>query len=274
MTKTRKATSKREPRGAMEKAFEASERLEKQLFENEKGAAKMTKAMLVNAVSNEEVFVEINKDDLVVVTREGVGSTVYSKRHTVESVVEQFASEGWINVTEQKQVLKNVAANFPAPPELVTVEDITPISSLEPIEEEVDEQAVMVAEVDAYTELHAEIAKLNKELEKKKKAIRTYMDDNKLKVLTGTLGKEVYLQTNKASNSSAEYTTYDVDMIKDILTLEQYSEVTEVRVSASLLKKQITDGKFSEGELKAIERAENYKLGTPKFTLRKTKEEK
>lgn len=234
-----------------------------------KGGEKMTKAMLVNAVSNEEVFVEINKDDLVVVTREGVGSTVYSKRHTVESVVEQFASEGWINVTEQKQVMKSE--------ELATVPDlaiITEIKPVEPIEEEVDEQAAMVAEVDAYTELHAEIAKLNKELEKKKKAIRTYMDDNKLKVLTGTLGKEVYLQTNKASNSSAEYTTYDVDMIKDILTLEQYSEVTEVRVSASLLKKQITDGKFSEGELKAIERAENYKLGTPKFTLRKTKEEK
>ncbi|UNA01600.1 hypothetical protein MG295_00183 [Bacillus phage vB_BcgM] len=227
-----------------------------------KGEATMTKAMLVNAVSNEEVFVELNKDDLVVVTREGVGSTVYSKRHTVESVVDQFTSEGWINVTEQNQVLKS---------ELAVVEELAPIEELAPVEEEVDEQAAMVAEVDAYTELHAEIAALNKELEKKKKAIRTYMDDNKLKVLTGTLGKEVYLQTNKASNSSAEYTTYDVDMIKDILTLEQYSEVTEVRVSASLLKKQITDGKFSEGELKAIERAENYKLGTPKFTLRKAK---
>lgn len=234
-----------------------------------KGGAKMTKAMLVNAVSNEEVFVELNKDDLVVVTRDGVGSTVYSKRHTVESVVDQFSSEGWINVTEQQQVMKSE--------ELATVPDlsiITEIKPVEPIEEEVDEQAVMVAEVDAYTELHAEIAKLNKELEKKKKAIRTYMDDNKLKVLTGTLGKEVYLQTNKASNSSAEYTTYDTNMLKDILTVEQFSEVTEVRVSASLLKKQITDGVFSEGELKAIERAEIYKLGTPKFTLRKAKEEK
>lgn len=239
-----------------------------------KGGAKMTKAMLVNAVSNEEVFVELNKDDLVVVTRDGVGSTVYSKRHTVESVVDQFASEGWINVTEKQQVLKNVAANFPSTDELVTVEEIKPLEPVAAIEEEVDEQAAMVAEVDAYTELHAEIAKLNKELEKKKKAIRTYMDDNKLKVLTGTLGKEVYLQTNKASNSSAEYTTYDTNMLKDILTVEQFSEVTEVRVSASLLKKQITDGVFSEGELKAIERAEIYKLGTPKFTLRKAKEEK
>ncbi|QEM43255.1 hypothetical protein CHOTACABRAS_201 [Bacillus phage Chotacabras] len=271
MTKTRKG--KREPKGAMEKAFEASERLEQQMkeqgyFEYEKGEVKMTKAMLVNAVSNEEVFVELNKDDLVVVTRQDVGSTVYSKRHTVESVVEQFASEGWINVTEQQQVMKS---------ELAVVEEIAPIAPLEPvaaIEEEVDEQEAMVSEVDAYTELHAEIAKLNKELEKKKKAIRTYMDDNKLKVLTGTLGKEVYLQTNKASNSSAEYTSYDTNMLKDILTVEQFSEVTEVRVSASLLKKQITDGVFSEGELKAIERAEIYKLGTPKFTLRKTKEEK
>lgn len=230
-----------------------------------KGGAKMTKAMLVNAVSNEEVFVELNKEDLVVVTRQDVGSTVYSKRHTVESVVEQFASEGWINVTEQNQVLKS---------ELAVVEELAPLEEVVPLEEEVDEQAVMVAEVDAYTELHAEIAALNKELEKKKKAIRTYMDDNKLKVLTGTKGKEIYLQTNKATNSSSEYTTYDVNMIRDILSVEQYSEVTEVRVSASLLKKKITDNEFSEGELKAIERAEFYKLNAPKFTVRKVKEEK
>ncbi|ARQ95126.1 hypothetical protein FLAPJACK_201 [Bacillus phage Flapjack] len=247
MTKTRKATT---------------------TTKETKGAVKMTKAMLVNAVSNEEVFVEINKDDLVVVTREGVGSTVYNKRYTVEKVVDQFTSEGWIDVTEQNQVMKSEA--------LATVPDLEIITEIKPVEpiEEVDEKSAMIAEVDAYTELHAEIAALNKELEKKKKAIRTYMDDNKLKVLTGTKGKEVYLQTNKASNSSAEYTTYDVNMIKDILNVEQYSEVTEVRVSASLLKKKITDGEFSEGELKAIERAENYKLGTPKFTLRKVKEEK
>ncbi|AGY48596.1 hypothetical protein Spock_196 [Bacillus phage Spock] len=247
MTKTRKATT---------------------ITKETKGAVKMTKAMLVNAVSNEEVFVEINKDDLVVVTREGVGSTVYNKRYTVEKVVDQFTSEGWIDVTEQNQVMKSEA--------LATVPDLEIITEIKPVEpiEEVDEKTAMIAEVDAYTELHAEIAALNKELEKKKKAIRTYMDDNKLKVLTGTKGKEVYLQTNKASNSSAEYTTYDVNMIKDILNVEQYSEVTEVRVSASLLKKKITDGEFSEGELKAIERAENYKLGTPKFTLRKVKEEK
>ncbi|AIF72074.1 hypothetical protein LD11_gp198 [Bacillus phage Riley] len=271
MTKTRKATAKKEPKGAMEKAFEASERLEKQLFENEKGAVKMTKAMLINAVSNEEVFVEINKDDLVVVTRQDVGSTVYNKRYTVEKVVEQFTSEGWINVTEQNQVMKNVEAPLQAQPEIMVIEEIKP---LEPIEEEVDEETVMIAEVDAYTELHAEIAALNKELEKKKKAIRTYMDENKLKVLTGTKGKEIYLQTNKATNSSSEYTTYDVNMIKDILSVEQYSEVTEVRVSASLLKKKITDNEFSDGELKAIERAEFYKLNAPKFTVRKVKEEK
>ncbi|AEW47375.1 hypothetical protein BCB4_0146 [Bacillus phage B4] len=248
MTKTRKATT---------------------TTKETKGAVKMTKAMLVNAVSNEEVFVEINKDDLVVVTREGVGSTVYNKRYTVEKVVDQFTSEGWIDVTEQNQVMKSEALD--TVPDLAIITEIKPLA---PVEEEVDEKTAMVAEVDAYTELHAEIAALNKELEKKKKAIRTYMDENKLKVLTGTKGKEVYLQTNKASNSSAEYTTYDVNMIKDILNVEQYSEVTEVRVSASLLKKKITDGEFSEGELKAIERAENYKLGTPKFTLRKVKEEK
>jgi len=247
MTKTRKATTTKK--------------------EN-KGEAKMTKAMLINAVSNEEVFVEINKDDLVVVTRQDVGSTVYNKRYTVEKVVEQFTSEGWINVTEQNQVMKSDI-------ELVAaLTMVSPIQELDSIGAELDEKEEMIAEVDAYTELHAEIAALNKELEKKKKAIRTYMDENKLKVLTGTKGKEIYLQTNKATNSSSEYTTYDVNMIKDILSVEQYSEVTEVRVSASLLKKKITDNEFSEGELKAIERAEFYKLNAPKFTVRKVKEEK
>ncbi|USL89356.1 hypothetical protein vBBceHLY2_00080 [Bacillus phage vB_BceH_LY2] len=256
-----------EPKGAMEKAFETSERLEKQLFNNEKGEVKMTKAMLINGVTNEEVFVELNREGRVVVTKQDVGSTVMGKRYTVEKVVAQYTEEGWIDVTEQTKVHKGELSPLP---ELPTIPDEAIITEIK----EVTGLDKAKADVDAYVQLNEQIKALTKEANAIKKDIRTYMDDNGLHQLPGNLDKEIYLATAKASNSSDEYTSYQLDLLAGVLTPKQLDAVTETRVSKTLVKKLVTDGGLSESQLKAVEKAEIYKLGTPKFTVRKAEVKK
>lgn len=256
-----------EPKGAMEKAFETSERLEKQLFNNEKGEVKMTKAMLINGVTNEEVFVELNREGRVVVTKQDVGSTVMGKRYTVEKVVAQYTEEGWIDVTEQTKVHKGELSPLP---ELPTIPDEAIITEIE----EVTGLDKAKADVDAYVQLNEQIKALTKEANEIKKDIRTYMDDNGLHQLPGNLDKEIYLATAKASNSSDEYTSYQLDLLAGVLTPKQLDAVTETRVSKTLVKKLVKDGGLSESQLKAVEKAEIYKLGTPKFTVRKAEVKK
>jgi len=232
---------------------------------------KLQKAMLKNAVSGEVVFVEVNRDNRIVLTDSEGTSSTYSKRHTFNGVVKTFVGEGWLDVTEQHKVFKNAE---PVIEEL----KITPLEEIKPVEltvikNEDNEEDKIRKMVDEFVDANKAASEAKKVADKIKKEIRAYMDKKGIKKLAGLKDMEVYLQTAKASNSTSDYTDYDTAMLQQVLPRELFEKISEVRVSAKLVKNLMEETTFSESEVQAIKKAEVYNLGSPKFTTRKIKDE-
>ncbi|ASR79668.1 hypothetical protein KAMFAM_216 [Bacillus phage Kamfam] len=236
---------------------------------------KLQKAMLKNAVSGEVVFVEVNRDNRIVLTDSEGTSSTYSKRHTFNGVVKTFVGEGWLDVTEQHKVFKNVEAPLPEPPEIAVIEELEPVAPVEltVINNEENEEDKIRKMVDEFVDANKAASEAKKVADKIKKEIRAYMDKKGIKKLAGLKDMEVYLQTAKASNSTSDYTDYDTAMLQQVLPRELFEKISEVRVSAKLVKNLMEETTFSESEVQAIKKAEVYNLGSPKFTTRKIKDE-
>lgn len=243
--------AKREPKGAMEIAYQQSLKADAALgfttqTEEEKNMTNVAEA----AVKNNEVVVENNGELAVVkllpngrveVERDG-NVTAFGVQHTFDSVVQNFLKEGWELHTASRTVK-------------VAVDQGVPVS----IQEEVDE----------YLALHEEQSKLKAKLEAKKKAIKAHMDHEGLKAIKGTDGKEVYLQDATASNSTSRYTDYLLNDIQPVLEGSLLRTVTEIVVNADKLNGLLKMGKLPKEKVEEIKALKISIEGTPRFAVRK-----
>lgn len=125
-------------------------------------------------------------------------------------------------------------------------------------------------EVDEYLALHAQKAELEAKMDKLKKNIRNYMENNNIKEISGSKGKKVYLQEAAASNSTAIYTNYEVEPIMKALgDAELVRQVTEVRVNSEKLEALLKLGKLPKDTVEKVKALKVVKQGTPRFSVKK-----
>lgn len=125
-------------------------------------------------------------------------------------------------------------------------------------------------EVDEYLALHAQKAELEAKMDKLKKNIRNYMENNNIKEISGSKGKRVYLQEAAASNSTAIYTNYEVEPIMKALgDAELVRQVTEVRVNSEKLEALLKLDKLSKDTVEKVKAMKVVKQGTPRFSVKK-----
>jgi hypothetical protein len=254
--------ARREPKGAMEIAYRKSLQSEEQLFgtqtkiEEEK---KMTNAVTM-VYGAEVAVVKLNGDNRVEVAREGSGTVVMAADATMDSVVKNFEKYGW------KAAPKQAPAPTVAAKEENTV-DLTKVAK------SAIAQGVTVEvqqEVDAYLKLQEQKSALEKLLEGHKKTIRSYMEENNIKAINGTEGKQVYLQDAKASNSTSNFSDYEyADVMMALPDSELLAQVTEVRVSTQKLEGLLKLDKLPKDKVKEIEKLKIVRAGTPRFAVKK-----
>lgn len=125
-------------------------------------------------------------------------------------------------------------------------------------------------EVDEYLALHAQKAELEAKMDKLKKNIRNYMENNNIKEISGSKGKRVYLQEAAASNSTAIYTNYEVEPIMKALgDAELVRQVTEVRVNSEKLEALLKLDKLPKDTVEKIKAMKIVKQGTPRLSVKK-----
>lgn len=248
--------ARREPKGAMEIAYRKSRIANEILFGKEE-EKEMTKTVsLVHG--NEVAVVSVNGDNRVEISREGMGVTVMAADATIESTVKKFETYGWKAAAQ---------AAAPQPIKEESTVDLTNVAK------SAIAQGVTVEvqqEVDAYLKLHEQKAALEKLLEERKKNIRHYMEENKVTAIKGTEGKQVYLQDAKASNSTSNFSDYDLTDIMAVLPEKEIlSQVTEMRVSTSKLEGLMKLDKLPKTKVEAIKALKINNPGTPRFSVKK-----
>jgi hypothetical protein len=201
----------------------------------------MTKTEFV--LNGEVAVVTVNGEGRVEIYREGMGSEVLAPQHKLEAVVNNFKANGWTQKAD-KVMSAAISQNIP-----VSVQN----------------------DVDEYLKLHEQIAALNKVLDGYKKNVRNYMDNNGIKSIKGTNGKEVYLQDATASNSVATFSNYELSAVSEALhnNKEIVDQVTEVRVNSDKLEALLKLGTLPEGTVDRVKKIKIVKPGTPRFSVKK-----
>jgi hypothetical protein len=123
--------------------------------------------------------------------------------------------------------------------------------------------------VDDYIKIHKQDAELKAQLEKLKKEIRKHMEDNKIEQLYGSEERAVALIPKNASNSTAEYSSYDFEDIASLLDNQELAKVTEERVVTSRLESLMKSGDLSRNKVDRIKKKKIAVVGTPQFSIKK-----
>lgn len=230
----------------------------------------MTKVQVKHNKTGEVAVIVENEAGIVTVTKNG--KNVSLANQTAKSVEAQFNEAGWVTQTPETEL-------FEAPhKQVIQVEDVTLVTEVNKaggtnIVEEDNEDDLIPAKIkkdlDEFLRLHAEAAKLKTQMDKLKKGVREYMDNNKLTEVKGSNGKKVVLQEGMKSNSSSVYTDYNFNDVAAALNdNELLKEVTEVRINGDKLKGLLGLGKLPNEKVKEIQELKIAIPGTPKFVVK------
>lgn len=230
----------------------------------------MTKVQVKHNKTGEVAVIVENEAGIVTVTKNG--QNVALANQTAKSVVAQFNEAGWVTQTPETELFEA------SHKQVIQVEDVTLVTEVNKaggtnIVEEVNEDDLIPAKIkkdlDEYLRLHAEAAKLKTQMDKLKKGVREYMDNNKLTEVKGSNGKKVVLQEGMKSNSSSVYTDYNFNDVAAALNdNELLKEVTEVRINGDKLKGLLGLGKLPNEKVKEIQELKIAIPGTPKFVVK------
>ncbi|AMO25916.1 hypothetical protein Blue_093 [Bacillus phage Deep Blue] len=263
---------KREPKGGMQLAYEASQRLEAQLFGTNEEENKMTKVQVKHNKTGEVAVIVESPVGIVTVTKNGENVTLTNQ--TAQTIEAQFNEAGWVTQTPETELFEATHK------QVIQVEDVTLVTEVNKaggtnIVEETEENeddlipAKIKKDLDKFLQLHAEAAKLKTEMDKVKKGVREYMDNNKLTEIKGSNGKKVVLQDGMKSNSSSVYTDYNFNDVAAALNdNELLKEVTEVRINGDKLKGLLGLGKLTKEKVKEVQGLKIAIAGTPKFVVK------
>ncbi|BEU14783.1 hypothetical protein [Bacillus phage CM1] len=230
----------------------------------------MTKVQVKHNKTGEVAVIVENEAGIVTVTKNG--ENVSLANQTAKSIEAQFNAAGWVTQTPETELFEA------SHKQVIQVEDVTLVTEVNKtggtnIVEEVNEDDLIPAKIkkdlDEYLRLHAEAAKLKTQMDKLKKGVREYMDNNKLTEVKGSNGKKVVLQEGMKSNSSSVYTDYNFnDVAATLNDNELLKEVTEVRINGDKLKGLLGLGKLPKEKVKEIQELKIAIPGTPKFVVK------
>ncbi len=230
----------------------------------------MTKVQVKHNKTGEVAVIVENEAGIVTVTKNG--ENVSLANQTAKSIEAQFNAAGWVTQTPETELFEA------SHKQVIQVEDVTLVTEVNKagetnIVEEVNEDDLIPAKIkkdlDEYLRLHAEAAKLKTQMDKLKKGVREYMDNNKLTEVKGSNGKKVVLQEGMKSNSSSVYTDYNFNDVAAALNdNELLKEVTEVRINGDKLKGLLGLGKLPNEKVKEIQELKIAIPGTPKFVVK------
>lgn len=275
--------------GSLEKAFRESEALDEQLGLKNYPYITEEEIKMAKTIVNNEVVFKYGQDTAVVREVNGViqverGGTVtpIPNAQSFDQVADQFREVGWVELPPNPIVAPSVVQPTP---------NVQPVSSAVPGQQgEIVELAARAGgvdpavatsafqqnitigvqqEVDAYLELHQQVADLNKELDKMKKNVREYMETNELKEIKGTKGREVTLQDATKSNSTSVYSDYLLEDLTGVLPEDVLKDITEIRVNATKLDGVLKTGKLPSATVKVVKNRKIKEAGTPRFTVKK-----
>jgi len=278
--------------GSLEKAFRESAALDEQLGLDKIPYTYEEENKMAKSIVNNEVVFKYGADVAIVREVNGVvqverGGTVtpIPNAQSFDQVADQFREVGWTVVPAA------LPESVVAPSAVQPTPNVQPVSSAVPEQQgEIVELAARAGgvdpavatsafqqnitigvqqEVDAYLELHQQIADLNKELDKMKKNVREYMETNSLKSIKGTKGREVTLQDATKSNSTSVYSDYLLEDLTSVLPEDILKDVTEIRVNATKLDGVLKTGKLPVATVKVVKNRKIKEAGTPRFTVKK-----
>ncbi len=230
----------------------------------------MTKVQVKHNKTGEVAVIVENEAGIVTVTKNG--ENVSLANQTAKSIEAQFNAAGWVTQTPETELFEA------SHKQVIQVEDVTLVTEVNKaggtnIVEEVNEDDLIPAKIkkdlDEFLRLHAEAAKLKTQMDKLKKGVREYMDNNNLTEVKGSNGKKVVLQEGMKSNSSSVYTDYNFNDVAAALNdNELLKEVTEVRINGDKLKGLLGLGKLPNEKVKEIQELKIAIPGTPKFVVK------
>lgn len=230
----------------------------------------MTKVQVKHNKTGEVAVIVENEAGIVTVTKNG--ENVSLANQTAKSIEAQFNAAGWVTQTPETELFEA------SHKKVIQVEDVTLVTEVNKtggtnIVEEVNEDDLIPAKIkkdlDEFLRLHAEAAKLKTQMDKLKKGVREYMDNNKLTEVKGSNGKKVVLQEGMKSNSSSVYTDYNFNDVAAALNdNDLLKEVTEVRINGDKLKGLLGLGKLPNEKVKEIQELKIAIPGTPKFVVK------
>ncbi|ALA46533.1 hypothetical protein DIRTYBETTY_227 [Bacillus phage DirtyBetty] len=206
------------------------------------------KTMLKNIATGEVVFVEVNRNGAVTVTIDVNHPTkepttnVYNEEFTLEDVVHQFVTSGWVDVTDKHAVFKHE----------VTVE--VPMD----IKKAIKDYSLASKEESA--------AKTKKD--KIKKRIQEFMELHNLDSVQGVDGFEAKLSQTEKTGSTNNFTTYDMKAVKEILPTHQFNRVVKLNVDATKLRELMKESNMKKEVKDRLEDAKIYHGASSRFTVK------
>lgn len=222
--------------------------------------------------SGETAVVTLNNKGVITVQR-GDRTTDFGEDHDFQGIVESFKAFGWQEVKEDTSVFEPTPAPEAVKPEprVATIAAYTGGTDKKVVDSAVGQHIPVAVqkEVDEYLELHAEIAELNKKAEKLKKSVRTYMDKNDIKAISGSKGKQVELVPATASNSTSKYSDYIYDQVAEVLQGSLLGDVVEPRVNTEKLESLLKLDKLPKWKVERIKKLKIANPGTARFSVKK-----
>ncbi|AMW61376.1 hypothetical protein NIGALANA_228 [Bacillus phage Nigalana] len=205
------------------------------------------KTMLKNIATGEVVFVEVNRNGAVTVTIDVNHPTkepttnVYNEEFTLEDVVHQFVTSGWVDVTDKHAVFKSDEVKVPMD-----------------IQKAIKDYSLAAKEESA--------AKAKKE--KIKKRIQNFMELHNLDSVMGVDGFEAKLSQTEKTGSTNNFTTYDMKAVRDILATHNFNKVVALKVDATKLRALMKESNMSADIKERIESAKVYHGASTRFTVK------
>ncbi|AHZ10240.1 hypothetical protein BI004_gp225 [Bacillus phage NotTheCreek] len=206
------------------------------------------KTMLKNIATGEVVFVEVNRNGAVTVTIDVNHPTkepttnVYNEEFTLEDVVHQFVTSGWVDVTDKHAVFKHE----------VTVE--VPMD----IKKAIKDYSLASKEESA--------AKTKKD--KIKKRIQEFMEKHGLDHVEGVDGFEAKLTDTVKTGSTNTFTTYDVREVQHILPSHLFNKVAVLKIDATKLRDLMKEKNMKAETKDKLEEAKIYHGASTRFTVK------
>jgi hypothetical protein len=219
-------------------------------------------------------FAQLDSENRVIITKLDNTQKVYDVHRTDEG----FTLEDTINLFIDAGDWELVGNN-PVQVEVKKFVEAKLTSTSTPKVETMALDKQMVDELDEYIKLHKQKKELESKLEKIKKKVKPFMEENKIASIKTSTGDLVELQPAVASNSTSRFTDYSLLRIQERLTYAEFQKVTTTVVDKQKIEEFIEElskdkDDHSQARAQDLKSARIFTEGTPRFSVVKAPKDK